>query len=112
MAATRIEQSTQRLQEIINSSKRYLEKEVYDINELQKLRNQLEKKRLQQNKDLKEYEKLPEKDNTKLSEYEKIQDDGEETSDDLECSIKILEIEEEKEYHRQQKVRKRKRTTI
>ena len=60
MAATRIEQSTQRLQEKINNSKRYLEKEVYDINEVQKLRNQLEKKRLQRNKDLKEYEELPE----------------------------------------------------
>ena len=44
MAATRIEQSTQRLQEKINNSKRCLEKEVYDINEVQKLRNQLEKK--------------------------------------------------------------------
>ena len=60
MAATRIEQSTQRLQEKINNSKRYLEKEVYDINEVQKLRNQLEKKRLQRNKGLKEDEELPE----------------------------------------------------
>ena len=68
MAATRIEQSTQRLQEKINSSKRYLEKEVYDINELKKLWNKLEKKRLQRNKDLIEYEELPDKDNEKMSE--------------------------------------------
>ena len=65
MAATKIEQSTQRLQEKINSSNRYLKKEVYDINELQKLWNKLKKKGLQRkrNKDLKEYEELPDKDN-------------------------------------------------
>ena len=90
MAATRIEQSTQRLQEKISSSNRYLEKEVYDINELQKLWNKLKKKGLQRNKDLKEYEELPDKDNKKMSEYEKLQDDGEEISDDLECSGNII----------------------
>ena len=55
MANKRIVISRIRLLEKIIEGRKYLEKEHYDYNELIRLRNQLEKKKLQFEKDLSDY---------------------------------------------------------
>ena len=55
MANKRIESSKKRLLDKINEGRKYLEKGHYDYNELIRLRNQLEKKKLQFEKDLSDY---------------------------------------------------------
>ena len=52
MAKKRIEISKQRLMDKISEGKKYLEKETNDINELVRLRNNLEKKKTQFKKDI------------------------------------------------------------
>ena len=55
MVNKRIESSKKRLLDKIIEERKYLEKEHYDYNELIRLRNQLEKKKLQFEKDLSDY---------------------------------------------------------
>ena len=55
MANKRIESSKKRLLDKIIEGRKYLEKEHYDYNELIRLGNQLEKKKLQFKKDLSDY---------------------------------------------------------
>ena len=83
MANKRIESSKKRLLDKIIEGRKYLEKEHYDYNELIHLRNQLEKTKLQFEKDLSNYTNTKEKDEDKIFEYEEVKVDGEEVFDDL-----------------------------
>ena len=62
MANKQIESSKRRLLDKVIEGRKYLEKEHYDYNELMRLRNQLEKKKLQLEKDLSDYTYTKEKD--------------------------------------------------
>ena len=66
MATKRVESSKQRLMERIGEGKKYLEKESHDINELARLKNTLEKKKAQFDKDIVVYESSENK-RTKMS---------------------------------------------
>ena len=90
MANKRIESSKKRLLDKINDGRKYLEKEHYDYNELIHLRNQLEKKKLQFEKDLSDYTNTKEKDEDKIFEYEEVKVDGEEVCDDLLHYIDVI----------------------
>ena len=68
MANKRIESSKKRLLDKIIEERKYLEKEHYDYNELIRLRNQLEKKKLQFKKDLSDYTNTKETDEDKIFE--------------------------------------------
>ena len=68
MANKQIESSKRRLLDKVIEGRRYLEKEHYDYNELMRLRNQLEKKKLQLEKDLSDYTYTKEKDEDKILE--------------------------------------------
>ena len=68
MANKQIESSKRRLLDKVIEGRRYLEKEHYDYNELMRLRNQLEKKKLQLEKDLSDYTYTKEKDEDKIFE--------------------------------------------
>ena len=83
MANKRIESSKQRLFDKINEGWKYLEQKHYDDNELIRLRNQLEKKKLQFEKDLSDYTNTKGKDEDKIFEYEEVKIDGEKVCDDL-----------------------------
>ena len=91
MANKRIESSKKRLLDKINDGRKYLEKEhYYDYNELIHLRNQLEKKKLQFEKDFSDYTNTKEKDEDKIFEYEEVKVDGEEVCDDLLHYIDVI----------------------
>ena len=64
--------------------------EHYDYNELIRLRNQLEKKKRQFEKDLSDYTNTKEKDEDKIFEYEEVKVDGEEVCDDLLHCIDVI----------------------
>ena len=68
MANKQIESSKRRLLDKVIEGRKYLEKEHYDYNELMRLRNQLEKKKLQLEKDLSDYTYTKEKDEDKIFE--------------------------------------------
>ena len=68
MANKQIESSKRRLLDKVIEGRRYLEKEHYDYNELMRLRNQLEKKKLQLENDLSDYTYTKEKDEDKIFE--------------------------------------------
>ena len=70
MAKKRIEISKQRLMDRISEGKKYLEKETNDINELVRLRNNLEKKKTQFEKDIIAYEASTDKNKEKVSRIE------------------------------------------
>ena len=70
MAKKRIEVSKQRLMDKISEGKKYLEKETNDINELVRLRNNLEKKKTQFEKDIIAYEASTDKNKEKVSRIE------------------------------------------
>jgi len=90
MAKTRIESSYKRLYEKINEEKENLKNNrVYDINELSRLKKNLEKKKLQYEKDLFEYESTEEKDEEKLIEYEDLKTE-EDVFDDIEHYIEVI----------------------
>ena len=59
-----------------------MEKETYDINKPVRLRNNLEKKEAQFEKDINAYENLADKDKEKVTECEEIQVEAEDTFDD------------------------------
>ena len=114
MAAKRIEISKERLRDKINDGRKYLEKEDYDINELIRFRNNLEKKRAQFEKDITEYEKTDDKDENKLAEYEEFKIDAEDIFDDLEHYINVKkqqqqQREQEIEREREEEEKKRER---
>ena len=83
MATKRIEVSKQRLMDKISEGKKSLEKKSYDINELVRLKNNLEKKKTQFEKDIITYEALTDKNKEKVSEYEKNRIEAKDASDDL-----------------------------
>ena len=83
MATKIVEVSKQRLVDKIPEGKKYLEKETYDINELLRLKKNLENKKRQREKDIVAYETSIDKNEKKVSEYEEIQIEAEDTSDDL-----------------------------
>ena len=114
MANKRIESSKKRLLDKINEGRRYLEKEHYDYNELIRLRNQLEKKKLQFKKDLTDYTNAKEKDEDKIFEYEEVKVDGEEVCDDLLHYIGVIKqssAEKERNKERLEEERKKERET-
>ena len=91
-----------------------MEKEHYDYNELIRLRNQLEKKKLQFEKDLSDYTNAKEKDEDKIFEYEEVKVDGEEVCDDLLHSIDVIKqssAEEERKKERLEGERKKETTS-
>ena len=90
MANKRIESSKKRLLDKINEGRKYLEKVHYDYKELIRLRNQLEKQKLQFEKDLSDYTNTKEKDEDKIFEYEEVKVDGEEVCDDLLHCIDVI----------------------
>lgn len=75
MASKRIESSKQRLQDKIEEGKRYLNERErnYETNELTRLKNNLEKKKAQFEKDITEYGKADDRDEEKITEYENLQ---------------------------------------
>ena len=91
MALNRLESSGKRLFEKIDQGKKYLEKEkeTDEVNELLKLKNAVEKKRLQFEKDLEEYRQTDEKDDEKIEELRDYLVDGEELIDELEHYIGV-----------------------
>ena len=105
MATKRIECSKQRLIEKINEGKKYLEKEKehYDVNELIRLKNHLEKKKAQFEKDITEYENTTEMQEQNRSEYEDLKVEGEDIYDDLEHYINVIKQEQcQREREREQ----------
>ena len=68
-----LENSKQRLLEKMNEGKRHLEKETYEVKDLSRLKKNVEKKKLQLEKDISEYKNTTEKNEEKISEYEKLQ---------------------------------------
>ena len=103
-----------RLLEKIIEGRKYLEKEHYAYNELIRLINQLEKKKLQFEKDLNDYTNTKEKDEDKIFEYEEVKVDGEEVCDDLLHYIDVIKqssAEEERKKERLEEERKKERKT-
>ena len=97
MANKRIESSKKRLLDKINEGRKYLEKGHYDYNELIRLRNQLEKKKLQFKKDLSDYTNTKKKDEDKIFEYEEVKVAGEEVCDGLLHYIDVIVAQRKKE---------------
>ena len=114
MANKRIESSKKRLLDKINEGRKYLEKEHYDYNELIRLRNQLENKKLQFEKDLSYYTNTKKKDEEKIFEYEEVKVDGEEVCDDFLRYIGVIKqssAEKERNKERLEEERKKERET-
>ncbi|XP_066925957.1 ribonuclease Y-like [Clytia hemisphaerica] len=99
MASKRIETSKQRLFEKIEEGKKYLkEKEnIYEVNELTRLRNAVAKKNAQFEKDIQEYEKSENKDEEKVTKYQDFQVEAEDILDDLEHYIETTKEKFERE---------------
>ena len=67
MAMNRVEILKQRLMDKISEGKKYLEKGNYDINELVRLKNNLERKKTQFEKDIIAYEASTDKNEEKVT---------------------------------------------
>ena len=107
MEAKRIETSQQRLQEKINEAKEYLEKDSYESSELKRLKNHLEKKRSQFEKDIETYEKAENRDDEKLELYKSLEVEAEDIFDDIEHYItESLQKEQKRELERQAEERR------
>ena len=104
MTTKRVEVSKQRLMGKISEGKRYLEKETYDINELVRLKNNLEKKKAQFEKDIIVYEASTDKNEEKVSDYEDTGIVAEDTSDDL---GHYINVEEQKKLESQRNLERR-----
>ena len=89
MATKRLESSQQRLMEKINEGKKYLENEIYNINELTRIKKTIEKKKLLFDKDVKNFEESTEKDEEKLNDFEEIQIQADDLLDDFDHYINI-----------------------
>ena len=83
MELNRLENSRKRLTEKINEGKKYLERErqTFDVNQLSRLRGNLEKKKMQFEKNLRDYEKTEDKDQERINEFENLLGDAEEVYD-------------------------------
>ena len=88
----------------ISEGKRYLEKETYDINELVRLKNNLEKKKTQFEKNIIAYEASTDKNEEKVSEYVQTWIEAENTSDDL---GHYINVEEQKKLEAQRNLERR-----
>ena len=109
METKRVEVSKQRLMDKMSEGKKYLEKETNDMNELAKLKNNLEKKKTQFEKDIIAYETSTDKNEEKVSEYEETQIEAGDTSDDLGHYINVEEqkkLEPERNLQRQAEEKK------
>ena len=102
MALKRTETSKQRLQEKTEEGKKYLEDEKnnYVINELRRLRKNLEKKKLQFEKDFEAYKLTEDKDEDKVIEYENTQIEADDVIDDLEHYQVVTEEQKQDEEKR------------
>ena len=98
MAERRIESSKQRLLEKINEGKLYLQKDELDPDELLRLKKNLEKKKLQFEKDLESYENSEIKNQEKEQEYQNFTVEAEDLFDDLEHYENISRKKKEEEY--------------
>ena len=108
MATKIVEISKERLVDKIPEGKKYLEKETYDINELLRLKKNLENKKTQREKDIVAYETSTDKNEKKVSEYKEIQIEAEYTSDDLGHYINVeeqkkLEVETNLKYQAEER---------
>ena len=97
MATKRIEISKQRLIDKISERKKFLQKDTHDINEL--VKNNLEKKKTQFEKDIIGYEASTNENEEKISEYEETRIKAEDASDDL---VHYVNVEEQKKLEAQQ----------
>ena len=97
MATKRIEISKQRLIDKISERKKFLQKDTHDINEL--VKNNLEKKKTQFEKDIIGYEASTDENEEKISEFEETRIKAEDASDDL---VHYLNVEEQKKLEAQQ----------
>ena len=97
MATKRIEISKQRLIDKISERKKFLQKDTHDINEL--VKNNLEKKKTQFEKDIIGYEASTDENEEKISEYEETRIKAEDASDDL---VRYVNVEEQKKLEAQQ----------
>ena len=97
MATKRIEISKQRLIDKISERKKFLRKDTHDINEL--VKNNLEKKKTQFEKDIIGYEASTDENEEKISEYEETRIKAEDASDDL---VHYVNVEEQKKLEAQQ----------
>ena len=104
MTTKRVEVSKQKLMDKISEGKRYLEKETYDINELVRLKNNLEKKKTQFEKNIIAYEASTDKNEEKVSEYVQTRIEAENTSDDL---GHYINVEEQKKLEAQRNLERR-----
>ena len=96
--ADRIElNSKRRLIERIDEGRKYLQHDKYDVDKLKRLSAQIEKKRLQLDKDLHEYEALEEKDGDKINEWQNLLTDAEDLLDDFQYYIESTSKQQEKE---------------
>ena len=89
-----------------------MEKEHYDYNELIRLRNQLEKKKLQFEKDLSDYTNTKEKDEDKIFEYEEVKVDGEEVCDDVLYYIDVIKQSSAEEERKKERIEEERKTTL
>ena len=105
MANKRIESSKKRLLDKINEGRKYLEKGHYDYNELIRLRNQLEKKKLQFEKDLSDYTNAKEKDEDKIIECEEVKVDGEEVCADVLHYVDVIKQSSAQEERKRDNIR-------
>ena len=105
MANKRIVISRIRLLEKIIEGRKYLEKEHYDYNELIRLRNQLEKKKLQFEKDLSDYTNAKEKDEDKIIECEEVKVDGEEVCADVLHYVDVIKQSSAQEERKRDNIR-------
>ena len=97
MATKRIEISKQRLIDKISERKKFLQKDTHDINEL--VKNNLEKKKTQFEKDIIGYEASTDENEENISEYEETRIKAEDASDDL---VHYVNVEEQKKLEAQQ----------
>ena len=104
MTTKRVEVSKQRLMDKTSEGERYLEKETYDINELARLKNNLEKKKAQFEKDIIVYEASTAKNEENVSEYEETRLEAEDTSDNL---GHYINVEEQKKLEAQRNLERR-----
>ena len=98
MATKIIKISKQKLMDKISERKKFLQKDTHDINELVRLKNNLEKKKTQFEKDIIGYEASTDENEEKISESEETRIKGEDASDDL---VHYINVEEQKKLEAQ-----------
>ena len=89
---------------MISERKKYLEKETYNINEVVRIKNNLEKNKTQFEQDTIAYEASSDKNVAKMTGYDETQVEPENTSDDLGHYINVekqKELEAQRNLERQ-----------